>query len=119
MYKFKIIVFDSNIKRFATLTHMIGPRQSNNGCLPARETEDPLAAKFEGLEALEQEGPVRPPSEDENLEALCGVTAVITFKGCRRWSLVSKGHGSQNKCTLSGSVTGALLFSLCSIWAPV
>lgn len=71
MYKFKIIVFDSNIKRFATLTHMIGPRQSNNGCLPARETEDPLAAKFEGLEALEQEGPVRPPSEDENLEALC------------------------------------------------
>lgn len=44
MYIFKIIVFDSNIKRFATLTHIVGPRQSNNDCLPARETKDPLAA---------------------------------------------------------------------------
>lgn len=37
MYIFKIIVFDSNIKRFATPTHMIGPRQSNNGCLLERQ----------------------------------------------------------------------------------
>lgn len=41
---FKIIVFAKNIRRFGTLTHMIGSRQSNNGCLPARETEAPLAA---------------------------------------------------------------------------
>lgn len=44
MYIFKVIVFAKNIKRFVTLTHMIGSRQSNNGCLPARETEEPIAA---------------------------------------------------------------------------
>ena len=39
MYIFKVIVFAKNIKRFVALTHMVGSRQSNNGCLQTGDAE--------------------------------------------------------------------------------